>query len=102
MKRLVVSLSVLAVLFSVVYAADIKPVYINVNSVDSLSSCNSEESHDRYYYIPSGKNVTIYPDDTYWNSNDAFIRKDSSVEIYSHGIISKCATWERTSNIVRG
>ena len=100
MKKLTVSLTLLAVLFGGVYAAD--PVYINVNSVNSLSSCNSAESHDRYYYIPSNSNVTIHPTDTYWNTNDAFIRKDSSVEIYRHWVISQCNTWQRMSNIVRG
>jgi hypothetical protein len=100
MKKINVGLSLLAVLFGVISTGE--AVNINVNSVNSLSSCNSAESHDRYYYIPSNSNVTIYPNDTYWNTNDAFIRKDSSVEIYRNGVISQCNTWERMSNIVRG
>ena len=75
---------------------------INQNDVQTLSSCNSDESHDVNYYIPTNKNVTIYPDDTYWGSLDAFIRNDSSVEIYRHWVISQCNSWERTSNIIRG
>ena len=76
---------------------------INQKDVQTPSSCNPAESHDVYYYIPSDKNITIYPDDTYWNTNDVFISKNySSVDIYRNGVISQCSDWDRLSNFVRG
>ena len=98
MKKVIVGL--LPLLISTVSV--VSAWVIKENDVQSLSSCNSSESHDVYYYIPANKDITIYPDDTYWNTNDVFINKgSSSVEVYRHWVISKCSDWDRISNFVR-
>ena len=98
MKKLIVGLLPLALFtFSIASAWIIKQ-----NDVLSLSTCNPAESLDRYYYISSDSWVTVYPYDTYWNTNDVFINKSvSSIEIWRHWVISQCSDWDRTSNFVR-
>jgi len=98
MKKLVVSLLVLIASTVTVASA------ITVNDgKTSPSSCNNAESHDYYYYFQSNNNKLTYNNinDTYWDQVNAFIRNDSSVEIYRNWIISQCSNWERVSNIVR-
>ena len=97
MKKIVVSLLLLTFTFATASA-------INVSSQTTYSSCNPwNETVNAYYYIPTNENITLYPDDTYWNTQTALIKNDSSVEIYNpHWIISQCNQRNRMSTIVRG
>jgi len=97
MKKLIASL--LPVLFIVGIAS---AWIITVEDVQKTSSCNSSESHDRYYYIPSNSSVTIYPDDTFGNTVDSLISRgpDTSVQIWRHWVLSSCNDWWRISNVV--
>jgi len=100
MKKLIAG--ILPILLSTITVAS--AWIITQKDVQTFLSCNPSESKDTYYYIPSNSSnsITIYPDDTYRNTQNAFINKsNSSVDVYRHWIISQCEDWDRMSNMVR-
>ena len=77
--------------------------YWDVTTWNSMTSCNSNESLDVYYYLTNAW-YEHKPSDTFWvspTSQDALIVSSaSSIKIWRNGVISKCNDWARVSNVV--
>ena len=82
--------------------------YIPVKEMSSPATyCNPSESNDYYVYIDLLDEITYtHPRDNFWvDGSDALIwggGNGSSIDLWrNNGVLTKCNTWERVSNVVK-
>ena len=77
-------------------------IEIPVTELAWQTSCNSDETENIKLYLTSNGAIRN-PGDVFRNNVDSLIwwgNNWSSVNIWRHGVISSCNTWNRISNIV--
>lgn len=98
MKKIITSLFVSILAFCWFSAA----LDIPVTELQSMASCNPNETDNINYYLTSNS-LSRNPYDTFWNTVDSLIwwgNNWSSINIWRHGVISGCNIWNRVSNVV--
>lgn len=100
MKKFIASLFVSIVALCWFSVAD---VTIPVTDLSWPTSCNSNETENINYYLTTSNVLSKKPYDVFWNTVDSLVwweSNGSSINIWKHGVISSCNTWNRISNVV--
>ena len=98
MKKLIASLFVSIVVLCWFTVAATIPV----TDLSWPTSCNSNETVEYKFYLTSN-GLSRKPYDVFWNTVDSLVwwwNNGSSINIWKHGVISSCNTWNRISNVV--
>jgi len=99
MKKFIASLFVSTVALCWVSLAATIPV----TDLSWPTSCNSNETDNINYYLTTSNSLSRKPYDVFWNTVDSLVwwgSNGSSINIWKHGVISSCNTWNRISNVV--
>ena len=100
MKKFIASLFVSIVALCWFSVAD---VTIPVTDLSWPTSCNSNETENINYYLTTSNVLSKKPYDVFGNTVDSLVwweSNGSSINIWKHGVISSCNTWNRISNVV--